>query len=389
MKIVHLCLSSFYIDDFGYQENLIPKYNKKDNHNITIVASRYTYNKQNGSPGLVEAGEYINNDGIKVIRIDYKYKWLGKLNDKLKIYKGTYEILEKEEPDLIFNHGIQFIDLLEVSRYVKNNPGCKLVVDNHAADINSATNFISRAILHKKIYKWVINKALPSISKIYNIAPGCRNFAVEMYNIPDYKMEYLYLGADTEKIDIGNREMIKQKVRTNLNIKEEDFVLITGGKLTKEKNTELLLKSIKKIQNKKLKVIIFGVFPDETKKEMIKLIESDNRVRYIGWLNSENVYDYFMASDVAVFPGTKSALWEQAVCTGLPLICRKWQGMDYVDVGGNCLFLEENIEEDLIKKIELTIRDKNLYNNMKQIAEEKGYKTFSYEKIARKAININ
>ncbi|MFJ1322714.1 hypothetical protein ACILDT_06845 [Capnocytophaga canis] len=26
MKIVHLCLSSFYIDDYSYQENMLPKY---------------------------------------------------------------------------------------------------------------------------------------------------------------------------------------------------------------------------------------------------------------------------------------------------------------------------------------------------------------------------
>ena len=65
MKIVHLCLSNFYIDNFGYQENILPKYNKDDGHEVTIIASRFTYQK--GKPGLADVGEYINADGIKAV----------------------------------------------------------------------------------------------------------------------------------------------------------------------------------------------------------------------------------------------------------------------------------------------------------------------------------
>ncbi|WP_374055127.1 glycosyltransferase family 4 protein [Rossellomorea sp. FM04394] len=386
MKIVHLCLSNFYIEDFGYQENLIPKYHKKNGHDVTIIASRFTYRKDNGQPDLAESGEYINSNGIKVIRIDYKHKWLGKLNDKLKIYQGTYNLLEKEKPELIFNHGIQFLDLLEVARYVKNNPNCKLIADNHAAYINSGTNKLSREILHKRIYKRVIQKALPSIEKIFVLAPGCRDFVREMYNVTNDKMEYLYLGADTEMINFNNRNEIKRRIRKVLNIDNDDCVLITGGKLTKGKNTELLLKSIQKIDDKKLKLIIFGAFSDDIKDEMLKLIELDDRVTYIGWLNGEDVYDYYLASDIAIFPGTKSALWEQAICSGLPLICKKWKGMEYVDIGGNCIFLENDNENIVINSINKLRNDNRLLVQMKNIAETKGYDTFSYERISKQVI---
>ncbi|WHY77378.1 glycosyltransferase family 4 protein [Neobacillus sp. WH10] len=388
MKIVHLCLSNFYIENFGYQENLIPKYHKKNGHDVTIIASRFTYREDNGEPELTKTGEYNNSNGIKVIRIDYRYKWLGKLNEKLKIYEGTYKLLEKEQPDLIFNHGIQFLDLKEVARYVKDNPNCKLIADNHAAYINSGKNLFSREILHKRIYKWVIQKSLPYIKKIFVLAPGCRDFVKEMYNVSDEKMEYLYLGADTEKIDFKNQEEIKVKIRNSLNISGDDFVLITGGKLSKGKNIELLLKSIKKIQYKKLKLLVFGVFSDDIKQEMLKLIKLDDRVSYIGWLNGEDVYDYYMASDAAIFPGTKSALWEQAICSGLPLICKRWEGMEYVDVGGNCLFIDDDNEDRIKEFIEILMNDNELYSNMRVIAKTRGYETFSYERISRQAIKL-
>lgn len=388
MKAVHLCLSNFYIEGFGYQENLLPKYHKKDGHDVTIIASRFTYNKNNGSPDLAPAGEYINSDGIKVIRIDYKYKWLGKINDKLKIYKNTYKLLEKEKPDLIFNHGIQFLDLKEVVRYVKDNPKCKLIVDNHAAYINSGRNILSRLILHKIIYKNAINKALPWIEKIFVLAPGCKEFIVDMYNIPHEKLEYLYLGADTEKINFENQENTKSRIRNDLEIKNDDFVLITGGKLSKGKNTKLLIESLNEIPDDNLKLVIFGVFSDDIKDEMLNLIKKDSRIRYVGWLQGGDVYDYYLASDVAIFPGTKSALWEQAICSGLPLICKRWKGMEYVDVGGNCIFIDGDDKEKIIESIKLLMNDKVTLENMSKIAKTKGYERFSYERIARQSIDI-
>ncbi|MCD7034583.1 glycosyltransferase family 4 protein [Metabacillus sp. GX 13764] len=388
MKIVHLCLSNFYIDNFGYQENIIPKYNKKEGHDVTIIASRFSYNIKNGENTKVQAGSYFTSYGIKVIRIDYKYKWLGKINDKIKIYKETYKLLEKEKPDIIFNHGMQFLDLLEVARYIKDNPECLLYVDNHAANINSGTNILSRQILHKKMYKWVINKSLPYIKKIFAIAPGCKEFAKEMYGIPDEKIEYLFLGADTDKINLINKAHARKKIREELNIDDKDFLFITGGKLSKGKNISQLLEAFRKIDNKDIKIIIFGVFSDDIKKELLTKIESDNRIIYIGWLKGEDVYSYYLASDAAIFPGTKSALWEQAICCGLPLICKKWTGMEYVDVGGNCIFLDNDEENSIIESIKQLHGNPKMYKEMKKVAETTGYNTFSYEKISRQAIFV-
>lgn len=386
MKIIHLCLCSFYIEGFGYQENLIPKYNKIDGHDITIIASRFTFNKENGRPDLTEAGNYINGHGIKVVRIDYKSKLFEIIGKIIKAYSNTYELLVNEEPDLIFIHGIQFWDIKEVIRYKKSHPQCKVVGDIHASYDNSAQNLFSKFLLHKIIWRKMIRSSLPYIDKIFAIAPGCKTFAKEMYNIPEEKFEYLYLGADTLKINFEKREEIKNCIREKLDIKETDFVLITGGKLSKEKNTKLLLDSLKKVNSKNVKLIIFGVFSDDIKSHLLKKVNSDERVKYIGWLDGEDVYEYYLASDAAIFPGTKSALWEQAICSGLPIICKRWKGMEYVDVGGNCIFLDDNNVDKISESINLLLENRELYNNMKEISETKGYETFSYERISRQAI---
>lgn len=40
MKILHLCLACFYIDGYTYQENILPRINREDGHDVRILASK-------------------------------------------------------------------------------------------------------------------------------------------------------------------------------------------------------------------------------------------------------------------------------------------------------------------------------------------------------------
>jgi carbamoylphosphate synthase large subunit len=115
----------------------------------------------------------------------------------------------------------------------------------------------------------------------------------------------------------------------------------------------------------------------------------NKNIHCIGWIPSEKVYDWFLASDLAVFPGTHSVLWEQAVACGVPCVFKHWDGMEHVDVGGNCKFLyNDSIDE--IKNILLDIvKNKDNYEKMKNVAIKKGVNEFSYLEIAKRSINFS
>ncbi len=388
MKIVHLCLCGAYNIDWGYQDNMIPKYNKRDGHNVTVVTSVFVDSTKKVEYEKVSPGEYFSKYEVKIIRIPFKRSIFPFLVEKLRIYENLYETLEKEQPDFIFIHNLQFIDLKTVVKYVKNHPKCRVVADLHATYDNSAKNFISKYILHKIIWRSMIKSALPYIKKVFAVTPACKKFAVEMYKIPEEKIDYLYLGAETEKINFEKQYEIRSKIRSELNITESDFVLVTGGKLNRGKRVDFLVDVFKELKDEKLKLIIFGKFIDDIEKEMLNYIQSDERIRYVGWIESDKVYDYYLASDTAIFLGTKSVLWEQAVACGLPMVLKKWDGMEYVDVGGNCIFVNGEDKWEVVESIKRVLYDKNLYEQMKQVAREKGFSTFSYENISRKAISI-
>ena len=94
------------------------------------------------------------------------------------------------------------------------------------------------------------------------------------------------------------------------------------------------------------------------------------------------------AADLVVFPGLHSVMWEQAVALGVPCIFRDIDGFHHVDLGGNALFLKDVSSKSLQKEIEKLSLDTSLHESMREIAESKGMKAFSYLSIAKRSIGL-
>ena len=60
MKIVHLCLASFYPDGYSYQENLLPKFHKELGLDVEVIASTQSFDKDGRICYLNKTGSYIN-----------------------------------------------------------------------------------------------------------------------------------------------------------------------------------------------------------------------------------------------------------------------------------------------------------------------------------------
>ena len=387
MKILHCCLANFYIDNYSYQENILPKFHKKQGCDVRILASTETYNS-NVELNYIEPSSYNTPDDISITRISY-INWLPKtLARKLRIYKGVKQYLYTFKPDVIFMHDCQFLSILTFANYAKNNK-VTIYVDSHTDFVNSGKGWISKNILHKIIYKFCAKSIEKYTNKFYGTLPLRNDFLKEVYDIDPKKIALLPFGADDSLFNFDEKQDIRTTLKAKLNIPEEAFVFITGGKIDRRKNIHLLLKAWNDLkQEDKLphsRLLLFGKPNEEMKSEVEQLIKGQDII-YIDWLASNEIYKYFFASDLALFPGTHSVLWEEAVGLGLPCIFKKWEGIQHVDLGGNSIFIKE-VNSASIKDILLRItNDKNLYNEMKVKAEILGPKTFIYSEIAKRAI---
>lgn len=383
MKILHLCLGNYFADGHTYQENLLTKYHKRLGHDVEIIASTLTI----GENGLqrTKEGQYINENGLLVKRLGFKYGVFGKI---LRIHKNLYKEISNFKPDVIFIHNPQFWDVRVVVKYLKKHPYVRVYVDNHADFYNSAKNWLSKNILHKIIWKRSVKILEPYVRKFYAISPGCLDFLNKMYDVPKEKIELLPLGADDDKvlIDFKTRKAIKEKIRKKYNISDKDFLIITGGKIDKTRiETLFLMKAITNLKEKYVKLIIFGSVSKSLKKQFDEYIK-DERIKYIGWINSEEIHQLIIASDLAIFPGSQSVLWVHTVCAGVPAIFKYWEGMIPLDFGGNCLFLHKNTEDEIYELLRKILENPEFYQQMKKNAFEKKPKELLYSQIAKRSI---
>ncbi len=70
MKVLHCFLANFYVDGYGYQENVFPRMHKRQGHDVAILASTETY-IDNKELGYVEPRAYFTEDGIPITRLAY------------------------------------------------------------------------------------------------------------------------------------------------------------------------------------------------------------------------------------------------------------------------------------------------------------------------------
>ena len=381
MKILNICVNGAYTDGFSYHENLLPKFHKVLGNEVVVLASKYEFN-ENGNLKKTDISNFIDSNGINVIRIDIKKN--KSIRKKFKRFKYLYLNIADIKPDIIFCHLFQFLDLSSVVRYVKKHPNVKLYIDNHADFNNSGRNFLSKKILHGIIWKRLAHKALPYTEKFYGVTPARVDFLIDVYKLPKEKVELLPLGADDEVVERAKKPKKISDKRKEYGIDSSEFVILTGGKIDHNKpQTVELMKAVNQLQDMNIKLLVFGAVSEELKGQFDEQLS--DKVKYIGWRKSDEIYNEFAVADLVVFPGLHSVLWEQAVGMGKPCIFKDISGFHHIDLGGNCLFFEKDDIEEYKNKIREAFTK---IDEMKIIAEREGMKTFSYSEIAKKSIDL-
>jgi 1,2-diacylglycerol 3-alpha-glucosyltransferase len=390
MKILHCCLSAFYIDNFSYQENILPRFHKALGYDVQIVASTETY-LGDLKKGFAPAGSYTNEDGILVTRLAY-VRWLPlRIAEKLRLYRGLINCLEEFKPDIIFLHDCQFLSITDIINFVKQK-NVTIYADCHTDFVNSGRSWFSRNILHRIIYRHCVQSILPYTKQFYGTLPLRCDFLHNVYDVPLTHIRLLPFGADDTIFDYSKKEAIRSEIRAQYNIHPDDFVLVSGGKIDSRKNIDKLLEAFGKIKTNssigscQIKLVLFGRPTSELESLINKLI-NQNGIIYLDWLPAKEIYKFFLSSDLAIFPGTHSVLWEEAAGIGLPLVVKRWKGIEHINLGGNCVFLEESTVEEISAVIVDLFSSRDKFTLMRIVAETKGPQVFTYSKISFDALN--
>lgn len=338
MRIVHICLSAPYVDGWGYQENLLPEYLKKngvENHIITSNDNLPIYLSENMKDEIVKKGDSYNIGDIKIHKIKGR-----KITTMLLIPYGLRKKIEEIRPDVIFHHNVSVTTLPIVSKYAKKH-NCKLFVDNHADEINMSKN---------KLWIWLYYKFLSRIScrirkdaftKFYGVTNSRCDFISKYFGVPNNKIELLPIGADT---DLAGTIDDKDTLRRKYGFSHDDNVVVTGGKMGIDKGTIDLINAIDELNGEKdVKLLLFGKFEDEA---TLTIAMNKNFVTIHNWCDRIKTLELLKLADVACWPLHHTTLIEDAIAVETPLIIRKTRTTSHL-VDGNGLWLDNGNKGEL------------------------------------------
>ena len=370
------------MDGASYQENMLTKYHVKMGHEVTVIAGLLSYGPDGRGIYLDGPKTYADPNGMKIVRLAYAKP--ARVSHFMMRYVGLMAALETEKPDIIFCHNLQFANTGIVAKYLRCHPDVHIFADNHGDYVNSARNWFSRIFKHRIMWKHYIKKLEPFLTKYYGVTPMRCRFLKEMYDINPSLIEFLPMGVDDEAIP-KNPSEVREQVRKELGIAENEIIVMTGGKIEMRKNTHYLYEAFERIKNPMLHLVVCGTFTPAMSFLEEKMKVNPN-IHLLGWCDSAKVMNVMTASDFVCFPGTHSTLWEQSVGLALPCIVKHWDEIDHININDNILFVKGDDVDELTDAL-VKMSDKVYYQEMKQKAILAS-KHFRYSQIAKKAITI-
>lgn len=387
MKIVHITRK--LLVGFAYQDNELVRIHSQMGHEVTVITSASDDSSLSFDMSLIRSSTSSalkKDEGslYDIIHLPLKRK----VNSRFWEFKNLFFTLQKLSPDLIFFHGIPVFCLFDIARYKRKYPLVTVFMDCHSDYNNSAHSFLTRNILHGIIYRWVMHRTYNQIDHYYYITSNTKKFMREMYKLPQEKLSFLPLGGNLDKIDLSDSQQIREEIREKLEIAKDSIIVVSGGKLDAEKKSHYLAEAINYLNNPKVHLILFGIVDKAYEFQLQASVGNNKNIHMIGWIAPEDVYRYFLAADIACFPGGQSALWLQAICCGLPLVVRNWQNdADYLNVADNVLFLQNSKTEHIKSTLKILIEDFELRTQMHVNALKYGRPYFSYQRIAQVIID--
>ena len=175
-------------------------------------------------------------------------------------------------------------------------------------------------------------------------------------------------------------------IRKKYDIGEKENIILSVGRLGKEKNIDFLLKVINKLSRsgKKVRMLIVGEGPQkENLKKMSEKLKLGEIVIFAGGCAPEEVFNYYKEADLLVFSScseTQGLVLLEAMAAGLPVVAVDAGGVSTVVENGKNGFLLDRDIDSFAKVIKKVFANRKLYELVSKGAR-KTVEKYSMEKM--------
>ena len=352
MKIIHI--ADYYTIGTGHPLNNVVERLHERGHEVEVYTSDLHLKQEFG----------IDKDYPIKIR---RFKGF-RLGQKAFYPSLIPKLIFQKNPDIIHSWVMGFFSTF-VSGWLKPMKRYPLVVGADF-DFNEP-----KPPFAKKPYIFFYRKIPMSFSSIITTFTNReRDTLIKRFKFNADKVETLPIGVDFEKFS----SKPKQNLRKKLNLQGK-FVILDTCFLSPKKNLELILRVLKYLPKNIVFLHVGGVSDINYKQKldkMIKNLELEKRVIFLGKVSKEEMIASYHAADVFVQPGFKESFCIpvlEAMAAGKPVITAETGIASEVIENGKTGFIIRN-EEDIIKNVKTLMDDKRLKNrigkNAQKIAKE-------------------
>lgn len=230
----------------------------------------------------------------------------------------------------------------------------------------------------------------PEIQKLYENTISLSKIGRETWLSNGFnkgKHYVVYNGIDNNIFSQSLSEVDKKIIKQKIGLNDDNIVIFTYcGRIIKEKGVLELINAFSSTENKNIVLLVVGSvnfsLPDTTdySKSVISLINSDQRIKYLGYFDNKELYKIYNITDVLIIPSIceecAALVPIEGMSCGLPLITTKRGGVpEYVDDSCSIqINVDSMFEGRLTNSIELLAKDEELRKKMSLASYERGKK---------------
>lgn len=305
---------------------------------------------------VLELKKKLKQLHVVFFQIDFERNVM-KLNQDLKAYKQVLKLARKYHYTFIHCHspigGV-------VGRLVGHKTNTKVIYTAHGF------HFYKGAPVQNWLIYYPIEKFLSRYTDIL-ITINKEDYQRAKKKFDAKKVEYVPgVGINIKKFQ--DVKINREKKRRELGIKTEDTVLISVGELNKNKNHEVIIKALAKLQTPTIQYLLVGKGSlKEYLAEMAKNIGVGEQVHFLGFRN--DVAELYKTADIFVFPSKREGLsvaLMEALASGLPVVASRIRGNEdliYPAINGE---LVETMQVDKWSKSINKLCDRNYREDLER-----------------------
>jgi len=250
--------------------------------------------------------------------------------------------------------------------------------------------------LRDKIISYIEQRNLKKCKRIIAMSELVKNEIIKWHGIGAEKIDVVYIGVDTNLFSPKNKRKYKKEIREQLGIEKDTIVLLFVGRAFYRKGLHYLIHALKFLKEKNYKLLILGKSSQgDSIHKYLKQAHSfgvDKNVIYAGF--SKEVYKYFSAADIFVFP----TLYEpfglvilEAMSSGLAVITSSTSycgAAELIENNKSGLLLQNpKNPEEIAEKINLLLENNYLRKKLSRNARKKAEK-YTWKKTAKELLNV-